>query len=102
MTKIAYCWTKIFVYQMGGLCGGAHEISGIPAPLWLCGWVVERIMGWVLVMWVVVGVGGWVGGGYVGCGGSGWVGVGYVGYGGVGGWVGGGDAGGGGWWVVVM
>ena len=46
---------------MGRLCGGAHEISGIPAPLWLCGWVVERIMGWV-------------GGGYVGCGAGGWVG----------------------------
>ena len=86
---------------MGRLCGGAHEISGIPAPLWLCGWVVERIMGWV-------------GGGYVGCGGNGWVGGVYVGCGrvggwvmvmwvvvGVGGWVCSGDAGGGrGGWVV--
>ena len=26
------------VYQIGGLCGGAHEISGIKAPLFLCGW----------------------------------------------------------------
>ena len=24
---------------MGRLCGGAHEISGIKAPLFLCGWV---------------------------------------------------------------
>ena len=23
---------QIFVYQMGRLCGGAHEISGIKAP----------------------------------------------------------------------
>ena len=27
------------VYQMGRLCGGAHEISGIKAPLFLCGGV---------------------------------------------------------------
>ena len=26
----------IFVYRMGRLCGGAHEISGIKAPLFLC------------------------------------------------------------------
>ena len=45
--------TCIFVYQMGRLCGGAHEISGIPAPLCLCGWVVGGFTGWVLV-WVVV------------------------------------------------
>ena len=25
---------------MARLCGGAHEISGIPAPLCLCGWVM--------------------------------------------------------------
>ena len=25
---------------MGRLCGGAHEISGIKTPLFLCGWVV--------------------------------------------------------------
>ena len=30
----------IFVYQMGRLCGGAHEISDIKAPLFLHGWVV--------------------------------------------------------------
>ena len=29
---------SIFVYQMGGLCGGAHEISGIKAPIFLRGW----------------------------------------------------------------
>ena len=28
-----------FVYQMGRICGGAHEISGIKAPLFLCRWV---------------------------------------------------------------
>ena len=55
---------------MGRLCGGAHEISGIKAPIFLCGWV-----GW----------GGGTSGG--GVGGGGWVGV--VGWvvGGVG-WVG--------------
>ena len=77
----------IFAYQMGRLCGGAHEISGIPAPLCLCGWVVGGHIGWVgcggvgdvLVGVVVVlwGVGGymmwweWVGWWYVevdGCG----------------------------------
>ena len=54
---------KHFVYRMGRLCGGAHDISGIPAPLWLCGWVVGRFLGWV----------GWVSGG-VGGGGVGWCG----------------------------
>ena len=56
---------------MGRLCGGAHEISGIKAPIFLCGWVGGAGM-----------VGGGVGG--VGVGGSGvgveggwwWVGVG--------------------------
>ena len=44
----------IFVYQMGRLCGAAHEISGIKAPIFLHGWVVE----WVgVVGWVVVGRG---------------------------------------------
>ena len=38
---------QIFVYQMGGLCGGAHEISGIKAKLFLCGWVVGGSLGWV-------------------------------------------------------
>ena len=42
---------------MGMLCGGAHEISGIKAPLFLCGGWLEGSWGW----WVVVGwVGGWV------------------------------------------
>ena len=50
---------------MGRLCGGAHEISGIKAPLFLCGgggrmglggvgvvgWVVGEFMGWVCVWW---------------------------------------------------
>ena len=31
---------------MARLCGGAHEISGIPTPLWLCGWVVLGSRGW--------------------------------------------------------
>ena len=47
----------LIVYQMGRLCGGAHEISGIKAPIFLHGWVV--------------GVGDWVAGGgvvVVGCG----------------------------------
>ena len=62
-------------------CGGAHEISGIPAPLWLHGWVVGGFMGWMgggcwcgwcacegWVGEVVWGVGGWVmwGGGLLG------------------------------------
>ena len=42
-----------FVYQMSRLCGGAHEISGIKAPLFLCGWVGVVGWGW----W-----GGWWGG----------------------------------------
>ena len=54
-------------------CGGAHEISGIPAPLCLCGWVVGGLMGWVGVVWVGVGVGGG-GVGVGGCMGWGWVG----------------------------
>ena len=52
------------VYRMGRLCGGAHEISGIPAPLWLHGWVVKGFMGWVGVgvggMFVLVGCVGWI------------------------------------------
>ena len=52
---------------MGRLCGGAHEISGIPAPLCLCGWVVGEFMGWVGGWWgrswVVGVVVCWVGGG---------------------------------------
>ena len=36
------------VYQMGRLCGGAHEILGIKAPLFLHG-------GWLEGSWGVVG-----------------------------------------------
>ena len=48
----------IIVYQMGRLCGGAHEISGIKALIFLCGWVggggtsgggVGGVVGWVVV-----------------------------------------------------
>ena len=40
----------MIVYQMGRLCGGAHEISGIKAPIFLHGWVgVSR--GGVVVGW---------------------------------------------------
>ena len=28
-----------FRLQIGRLCEGAHKIPGIPAPLWICGWV---------------------------------------------------------------
>ena len=38
---------------MGRLCGGAHEISGIKAPIFLHGWVG------VVGLGVVVGWGGW-------------------------------------------
>ena len=49
---------------MGRLCGGAHEISGIKAPIFLCGWVgVGRggvVVGWVgVVGWMVMVWGGW-------------------------------------------
>ena len=57
------------LYRMGRLCGGAHEISGIKAPLFLCGWV-----GWVDSCEVggFVGGEGW-GGQWVVRGGGGWV-----------------------------
>ena len=55
---------------MGRLCGGAHEISDIKAPLFLHG-------GWLEGSW-----GGWMGG---------WWWDGWLGGGGVGGW-------GWGWW----
>ena len=46
-------------------CGGAHETSGIPAPLCLNGWMVRGFMRWVggcmVVGWVVGGFIGWVG-----------------------------------------
>ena len=54
---------------MGRLCGGAHEILGIKAPLFLHGWVGGGFLGWVggcVVGWVAAWVGG---GGWVGCGG---------------------------------
>ena len=72
-----------FVYQMGRLCGGAHEISGIKAPIFLCGWVSGGGMGG----------GGEGGGGSVG---SGEVRVGRGGGGRMGGWWLGGRVGGGG------
>ena len=65
------------VYQMGRLCGGAHEISGIKAPFfsvvaWMVGW------GWCSQVgvegWVVVCEWGWRGGWWCGDGG-GWVGM---------------------------
>ena len=79
---------KLIVYQMGRLCGGAHEISGISAPLWLHRWLVGRFMGWMggwVLLWVVVEWVVWCGcvfvrGGWVlwwwvgGVVGSGWVG----------------------------
>ena len=52
-----------FVYWMGRLCGGAHEISGIKAPLFPHGgWLEGSWGGCVVVGWVM----GWVGGGIVG------------------------------------
>ena len=48
---------------MGRLCGGAHEISGIKAPLFLHGgWLEGSLGGWVGVGGVGHGVGGRVGG----------------------------------------
>ena len=67
---------------MGRLCGGAHEISGIKAPIFLRGWVVGGFLRWV------GGLDGGMGGGGVGHGVGGWVLVGWV-MGWVGGW----------WWV---
>ena len=32
---------------MGRLCGGAHKISGIKAPLFLHGWVGGAGVGWM-------------------------------------------------------
>ena len=54
----------LIVYRMGRLCGGAHEISGIKAPLFLHGWVVGGFWGWVGGGGVVAGW--WVAGGGVG------------------------------------
>ena len=51
------------VYQMGRLCAGAHEISGIKAPLFLHGWVVlgsrGGVFGRVLGYGMVGGGVGW-------------------------------------------
>ena len=44
---------------MGRLCGGAHEISGIKAQIFLHGWVEGWWVRWWwggVVGWVVVGV----------------------------------------------
>ena len=51
---------------MGRLCGGAHEISGIKALIFLCGWMGGDgtgggrwvVVGGEVVGWVVVGRGG--------------------------------------------
>ena len=74
---------------MARLCGGAHEISGIKAPLFLCGgWLEGSWGGWVGGWWWWDGSwGGWVVGQVM----VGWVGVGH-GLGGCwwgGSWVGG-------------
>ena len=45
---------------MGRLCGGAHEISGIKAPIFLHGWVGSGGVG-VVGGWVVMGLGWWGG-----------------------------------------
>ena len=51
---------------MGRLSGGAHEISGIKAPLFLHGgWLEGSWGGWVSGLVVVGWVGGCVGGGGV-------------------------------------
>ena len=59
---------------MGGLCGGAHEISGIKAPIFLPEWVGVV---WFVVLGRVVGMGVWggwcCGGGGGGLGVVGWV-----------------------------
>ena len=73
---------------MGRLCGGAHEISGIKAPLFLHGgWLAGSWGGWVVGWWLE----GWVGVCVIGGGGvDGWILVGLVVSIGGGGWVG--------WW----
>ena len=45
---------NLIVYQMGRLCGGAHEISGIKAPIFLRGWVGGGW--WDQLWWVGVGL----------------------------------------------
>ena len=42
LSEVSLSWnngTLIIVYQMGRLCGGAHEISGNKAQIFLHGWV---------------------------------------------------------------
>ena len=57
---------------MGRLCGGAHEISGSKAPLFLCGGVGWWSGWWGGEWWVEGGGGGGgVGGGMQGGGGGG-------------------------------
>ena len=38
VTLAIFLTFAVIVYQMGRLCGGAHEISGIKAPIFLHGW----------------------------------------------------------------
>ena len=47
---------------MGRLCGGAHEMSGIKAPIFLMGGWGVVVVGWMGVG-VGLGWGGWIGGG---------------------------------------
>ena len=48
-TDIHLLWKIfIFVYRMGRLSGGAHEISGIKAPIFLRGWVGSGGVGGVM------------------------------------------------------
>ena len=42
---VGHYWHFI-VYQMGRLCGGTHEISGIKVLIVLHGWV--GVVGWVM------------------------------------------------------
>ena len=55
---------RIIVYRMVRLCGGAHEISGTEAPLFLHGWGKGWwSRGWWGRWW---GRGGWLGRGWWG------------------------------------
>ena len=64
-----YSHKPVIVYRMGRLCGGAHQISGIKAPLFLRGWVGGWVSGggvgwwWVVVLGWVMGWEWWGGGG---------------------------------------
>ena len=49
---LVYFFIQLIVYRMGRLCGGAHEISGIKAPLFLSGgWLEGSWGGWEMVGW---------------------------------------------------